>query len=227
MPKIFSKHIIEIRYKSNPRFLDRRGEIVEMLSGSLFDQWSIANNRIDFTSKKNENIAAFFSYRNLGLFSNYPNTTEYFKDKAREFIRAAWSYFLTKKITRIGIMSIYLIESKNFKESFDRYRSSFLGLSDDNLKKFEGDLIDLGFPLNFTVGEDFFNITTGPMEKIQSKEFIINDEELPDAGIYIDVDYFRKELSPYITQKNVLEFLDKGIEKADKVKSVIQDLITE
>jgi len=65
MSKVISKHILEIRYKPNSRFLDRRGEIAYILSGQMFDQWNIGNNRIDFANKKHHNIEAFFSYRNL------------------------------------------------------------------------------------------------------------------------------------------------------------------
>ena len=93
-----------------------------------------------------------------------------------------------------------------------------------NSKKFNGDLIDIGFPLNFVVGEDFFNVTTGPIEKSQSKEMVINDDKkLPKTGIYVDVDYFRKEFSPHTTQKNILDFIDKGIQKADEVSKLIAD----
>jgi len=219
--KTFSKHIIEIRYKPNSRFLDRRGEIAELLAGTFFDQWDISNNRIDFSSKGNENILAFFSFRNFGLFTNYPNTTDFFKEKAKDFIRSAWIHFSADKITRIGIRSTYLIGSKSFENSFDEYRKKFLGLSDEDLKKFDGDLIDIGFPLNFATGEDFFNITTGPMKKSQSKEFLIDSEELPASGIYMDIDYFKKEFSPHITQKNVLDFADKGIDKAEKIRDLI------
>jgi len=221
MKKIFSKHIVEIRYKPNSRFLDKRGETAELLAGSFFDQWNISNNRIDFSSKTNENIVAFISFRNLGLFTNYPNTADFFKEKAKDFIKSSWDNFLTSKITRIGVRSTYLIETESFKNSFDDYRKKFLGLSDEDLKKFDGDLIDLGFPLNFTIGEDFFNVTTGPMEKSQSKEFLLDDDELPDAGIFVDVDYFKKEFSPHITQKNVLDFVDKGIDKAGNIKDLI------
>jgi hypothetical protein len=221
MKKIFSKHVVEIRYKPNPRFLDKRGEIAESLSGSFFDQWNISNNRIDFSSKTNENITAFISFRNLGIFTNHPNTVDFFKEKAKDFIKSAWTNFPTSKITRIGIRSIYLIETSSFKNSFDEYRKKFLGLSDDDLKKFNGDLIDLGFPLNFSVGEDFFNVTTGPMEKIQSKEFLLDDDELPEAGIFVDVDYFKKEFSPHIIQKNVLGFIDTGSDKAENIKDLI------
>lgn len=221
MRKIFSKYTVEIRYKPNSRFLDKRGEVAELLAGPFFDQWNISNNRIDFSNKANENVVAFISFRNLGLFTNYPNTADFFKEKANDFIKSAWTNFPTSKMTRIGVRSIYLIETESFKNSFDEYRKKFLGLSDEDLKKFEGDLIDLGFPLNFAVGEDFFNVTTGPMEKSQSKEFLIDNEELPASGIYVDTDYFRKEFSPHIIQKNVLDFVDKGIDKAEKIKDLI------
>ncbi len=109
MSKKISKHLIEIRYKPNSRFLDRLGEVAELLSGAIFDRWQISSNRIDFSSKEQENIGAFISFRNLGLFANYPNTQEFFVEKAKEFIRSAWTHFPSGKITRVGIRSTYLI----------------------------------------------------------------------------------------------------------------------
>lgn len=224
MDKILSKHLIEIRYKPNSRFLDKRGEIADSLSGATFDQWNISNNRIDFSSKEHEDFGAFFSFRNFGLFANYPNTQEFFAEKAKDFIKAAWAHFPTGKITRIGIRSTYLIEAKDFKSAFDKYRSKFLALSDSDIEGFGGDLIDLGFPLNFATGEDFFNVNTGPMEKAQSKEMVVGDEDkLPKTGIYVEVDYFRKEFSPHTTQKNVLDFVDKGIQKSATVSELISE----
>lgn len=224
MNKIISKHLVEIRYKPNSRFLDKRGEIADSLSGTTFDQWSISTNRIDFSSKEQDNIGAFLSFRNLGLFTNYPNAQELFIEKAKDFIRTAWSHFPTNRITRVGVRSTYLIEAKDFKGAFDKYRSKFLALSDADLKGFGGDLIDIGFPLNFVTGEDFFNVNTGPMEKAQSKEMVVDDEEkLPTTGIYVDVDYFRKEFSPNITQRNILDFIDKGAQKADSISKLISE----
>ena len=223
---MISKHLVEIRFKPNSRFLDRRGELAESLSGDIFDQWSISTSRIDFSSKGKENIGAFISFKNLGLFTNYPNTREFFSEKAKDFIRSAWTHFPADKITRIGIRSTYLIESKDFKSVFDNYRTKFLALSDSDLKGFDGDLIDLGFPINFSSGEDFFNVNTGPMEKAQSKDlFWENLEHLPATGIYVDIDYFKKEFSPHTTQKSVLDFVDKGIGKASKVSKLISDWI--
>ncbi len=225
MSKTISKHVLEVRYKPDPRFLDRRGEIAGIISRQQFDQWNIGSNRIEFASKKHLGIGAFFSYRNLGFFSEYPVLTDDFNKKAKEFFKSTWTYFPTNQITRIGVRSTFLVESKNFKAVFDKYKSLFLGLKDEHIKKFGGDLIDLGFPLNFAIGEEFFNIITGPMEKKQSKEFVMDADELPETGVYIDVDYFRKEFSPYITQKNIMDLIDRGVEKAKEIKNEILNLI--
>lgn len=224
MVEIISKHLVEIRYKPSSRFLDKRGEIADLLSAGIFDQWNISTNRIEFSSKRQENIGAFFSFTNLGLFTNHPTTQQLFLQKAKDFVRSAWTHFPTDKITRIGIRSTHLIETKDFKSAFDNYRSKFLALSNDDLKGFDGDLIDLGFPLNFVTGEDFFNVNTGPMEKAQSKDMFGYDEEkLPKTGVYVDVDYFRKEFSPHTTQRNLLDFIDRGIQKAELIRKLIAD----
>ncbi len=227
MGKIISKHLIEIRYKPNSRFLDKRGELADNLSGGIFDQWTISANRIDFSKKGDENIGAFISYRNLGFFTNYPNAQNLFVEKTKEFIRTAWQHFPTGKITRIGIRSTYLSEAKDFKTVFDNLKNKFLAFSNDELKQFNGDLIDFAFPLNFVAGEDFFNVNAGPMEKTQSKEILAGEfEELPEAGLYVDLDYFRKEFTPYITQKQVFEFIDKGIKKGEEINKLLADWAT-
>ena len=225
MSKVISKHILEIRYKPNSRFLDKRGEIAEILSGQNFDQWNIGNNRIDFASKKKPSVGAFLSYKNLGYFSDYPTTPDDFLRESKNFIKNSWTYFPTTQIARVGVRSTFLIETKNFKESFDKYKSKFLGLQDEDIRKLGGDLIDLGFPLNFAIGEEFFNVMTGPMEKKQLKEFALDANELPESSIFVEVDYFRKEFSPHITQKNVLELIEKGLEKARKIKDEISKMI--
>jgi len=49
----------------------------------------------------------------------------------------------------------------------------------------------------------------------------LDDEELPEAGIYVDIDYFKKNFLHTLTQKNVLDFIDTGIEKAGNIKDLI------
>ncbi|MBU2540267.1 hypothetical protein KJ786_03905 [Patescibacteria group bacterium] len=225
MAKIISKHILEIRHKPNSRFLDHRGEIASSLSGQKFNQWNIGNNRIDFVNKEHPDVWAFLTYQNLGFSSEHPNSIESFSNDAKNFLKDAWIHFPANQITRVGIRSTFLVEVENFKEAFDKYKSTFLGLKEEDIEKFGGDLIDLGFPLNFAVGEEFFNITTGPMEKKEYKEFLMDASELPATGIYIDIDYFRKEFSPHVIQKNIFDLIDRGIAKAKEIEKEISNLI--
>ena len=57
------------------------------------------------------------------------------------------------------------------------------------------------------------------MEDKQSKD-IFGDDAFK-AGVFLDVDYFRKEISPHIIQKHVVSFVEEGIKKADTVMQEI------
>lgn len=225
MNKTLSKHLVEIRFTPNAPILDKRGETAEALSSTLFNYWSISTNRIDFASKDKESIQAFLSYKNLGLLSSYPNEASYFLDEAKNFIKTAWTHFPADKIKRIGVRSTYIIQTQNFTKTFDAYKEKFLKLTDSDIKKFGGDLVDVGFPLNFVSGEDYFNVITGPMEKEQLKQFFGDIDDLPDSAIYIDVDYFRKDFSSEMKQRNVLEFIESGVNKAKSIADIISSLV--
>lgn len=149
--EVISKQIIEARFKPDARFLDRRGAVADSptLSNLLFEHWNIAANRIDFSSKENAHIRAFFSYKNLGLVSVYPNKIEFFKENAESFIRSAWSHLPNREFSRIGMRLMFLVETDSFDKALDGYRQHFLKLSDDEIGRFGGKLIDVGFPLDF------------------------------------------------------------------------------
>lgn len=223
MSKTIVNHIFEIRIKPDARFLDKRGSVADQMTNAKFNHWNISGNRIDFTSSDHPELTAFFSFRNLGVASRVPSTTDEFRETAEEFIKSAWQHFATSTIIRIGVRSIFLTQASDFKKSFDAYRGKFLKLSDDDLSKFGGDLVDLGFPLNFIEGDNFFNINTGPMEDKQSKD-IFGDKAFK-AGVFLDVDYFRKEISPHIIQKHVVSFVEDGIKKANTVMQQITQLV--
>jgi hypothetical protein len=227
--KGISKYVIEIRFKPDPRFLDKRGEIAAKLTGprALFQGWRISPNRIDFTTPRDQNLTAFFSFSNLGLVSASPNKVENFTKSAENWLRATWSEFLHKAdLTRIGIRSIFFIETDSFEKCYDAYRERFLKLSDEELDRFGGELIEIGFPLNFRKGEDYFNLVTGPMRDIQAKlPQFLGRTDLPAVGIYLDVDFYRKDL-PRMELKDVLELLNIGVDKAEEIASLIVDLIT-
>jgi len=209
-----SKHVIEIRFRP------------ETLSSTLFKHWNISSNRIDFSSGDNPHVKAFFSYRNLGLISAYPNRTAFFAESAGNFIKSAWPRLPNRHFSRIGVRSTVLVEADDFEKAFDAYRKHFLKLSDEDIRKFGGDLVDVGFPMNFADGKNYFNVVTGPMEKEQSKKYF-GELDLPSVGVFVDVDYFRKDLPLNIGQGTVVRLLKEGVEKAKGVTTLIVNWVSE
>jgi len=94
-----------------------------------------------------------------------------------------------------------------------------LKIGKEELSIFGGDLVDLGLAFDFVDGEDFFKIMAGPMEKNQSKN-IFGDEAFA-SGKYLELDYYRKNIPPFISTKNVFAFINKGVEKAEKISQEI------
>lgn len=226
MDKI-SEHVIEIRFKPDSYFLDKRGQIASSIGASTaLDQWSISNVQIDFSSKSNEKIQAFYSYKNIGFTSYAPNDSKFFQEEAGKFIKAAWAFIGQNEITRIGIRSKFITETESFTSAFNAYKKKFLALSDDDLKKFGGSLVDLGFPMNFIDGENYFNIVNmGPMEKSQFAQQLTVAGEAFDAGIFLDIDYFKKEFSPHTNQRNVIDFLRQGIKKSEQLYATLNEWV--
>lgn len=225
MSKTIVNHIFEIRVKPDARFLDKKGSVADQMINPKLNHWNISRNRIDFTSSDSPELTAFFSFRKLGVASRAPISTDEFKKTTEEFIKSAWQHFATNTIIRLGVRSIFLTQVSDFKKAFDTYREKFLKLGNSDLNKFGGDLVDLGFPLNFIEGDNFFNISTGPMEDKQSKD-IFGDKAFK-TGLFLDVDYFRKEVSPHIIPKHIVSFVEDGIKKANMVLQQITQLIIE
>lgn len=225
---MIQKHILEIRFTPTPSIVDKRGVIAESLVSELLNGWSIGNNRINFTNKENKNFGAFVSYKNFGFISESPNDTDFFLENSKDFVKKTWNYIPTGKITRIGIRSTYLIEQSNFEKALENLKKEFLNLNSGKLEKFGGELVDVGLPLNFKEGDVKFNINFGVMEKEQSSQFFIDEESVPDCGVFIDVDYFQDDIfsSVSVKQSNVLQFIDNGLTKSKNVMETILDLIS-
>ncbi len=222
MSKCVSKHLVEVRFKPSAAFLDKRGQIAESMTGKLFDFWSISDTRIDFENKDCKHISGFLSFRNAGFSSVYPMTVEYFVENAKDFIQRAWIFFGgTNEVTRIGVRSIFLSEVSDFENTLRAYREHFLKLNDEDVKEFGGQLVDVGFPLNFVEGDKRFNILTGPMEKAQALTRYGNEEGIPETAIFLDFDYFKGEFGKEFRLKEALNFIEEGTRKAREINGLI------
>ena len=45
------------------------------------------------------------------------------------------------------------------------------------------------------------------------------------TGVFLDVDYFRKEISPHIIQKHIISFVEEGIKKANDIMQQIKQWV--
>lgn len=247
---VISKHILEIQFKPDAGFLDKRGRIAEHLSSpqTLFDHWNITANRIDFTSDDNGSIRAFVSFRNLGVVSTPPNNTEFFIETAKTFLTVARDRLLDKEFSRIGVRSRFLVEAQDFGRVLKSYRERFLGLEDEEVEAFQGDLVDVGFPLNFVDGGNHFNVITGPMDGAQSKQMLgdydllppiilketslfrtgdVGMTSIPAVGVFVDVDFFRDNSKGMLKTNNAMSLLDAGVKRAEEATALIVGWILE
>lgn len=218
---VFEDYLFELRFKPYSKVLDKRGEIAQSLSGELLNQWNIKTNTIDFASEKDPDVSAFFSYQNLGARSVSPRSKKDFIEVATELLKKSWTHFPTNEILRIGVRSRYLKPVKDFTSVFDKYRTKFLALSNEDLSKMGGDLIDVGFPMNFYDGPHYYNLMTGPLKKEQFPAFIKKYPDDVEQGIFVDVDYFNKDTSPNIRQKEVIEFIEHALGRSETVTELI------
>ncbi|OGJ57700.1 hypothetical protein A3H22_03360 [Candidatus Peribacteria bacterium RIFCSPLOWO2_12_FULL_55_15] len=223
----FSSYIFELRFQPSPKVLDTRGQIAEALTDDLFNKWFISADAIQLNSDANKDIVMIFRHNSFAFVANKQQSADFFIEGAKNMCRKTWTWFPYTQIKRIGVRSSFLTEVDSFDVTVKKYRQKFLGLSDAEMGQFGGELIDIGTLLNFKNGDDFFNVSSGPMEKQQSKWMLrTEDDEIPEQGIYVDVDYFTKQQSSGIRQKAILEFIAKGILKGEEINKTIVDWIT-
>jgi hypothetical protein len=193
-----NEHILEFRYKPNPKVLDNRGVWAEVLSEEMeLTEWRIVDNRIDVFSP-NEDQKVFVSFRNAGFVVNDSPLPDYFPNKAVKVLRCLFKFegFGNNiAIERIGVRSRFCVPfAGEFKTLTELYESRFLTLTQRAKTKLgEGcQLIDIGGPLNFADNAGNFNTMSGPMARAQLIDFFKRETGFPDVGLFIDIDYWKK-----------------------------------
>jgi len=183
----------------NPAFLDYRGKVVNEMKEKLgLSEWNIADNIVKaYNSDKTEK--AFCAYNRIGYSLLNPETNNLFSDKFNKHIRGLVSneYFENEfTIKRIGVRLRTMKQTElSLKDLVLKFKNIILhekfvdGINDCQ------DYEDIGFNINLKDEVGFYNIGFGPMEKKQAREFFkeVNENLIPEVGIFFDVDYFVKE----------------------------------
>ncbi|OGC04850.1 hypothetical protein A2276_02675 [candidate division WOR-1 bacterium RIFOXYA12_FULL_43_27] len=225
-----NEHIMEIRYKPNPRIIDLRGQWAEEISAHMkMSEWAIVENRVDIFRKDNHD-RVFVGFRGMGFICHRSDSKSYFPDHAIRFLKFIFSLDGFEKnplIDRIGVRSKFCIEyEKNFEELRDLYASKYIVLSDRAKKIINAKLVDLAGPWNFADDLGNFNTQSGPMVKTQIAQFF-NDEivtQLPDVGLFFDIDYSvkpRKSMREDEVVKLVGGFAERAWKRNEDFKKIV------
>lgn len=231
--KIIFQHILEIRLKSlNVAFIDYRGIIAEKLISNLgtVDKFRITGDRVDLLTKDNK-INYFITISNLGFQIENTSSFNDFRNYSKLFLESIEKIaeYQPKDFVRIGTKTQLLVHEKGqgFDQAKDYFNKKLISMASLE-KSLNGNLIDIGFPLNFESKEGCFNIITGPMKKTQALEQFFQkrgvdyENSLPDNGLFFSIDFFNlnpkfKKLNEAIVQVlkniNLIESKFKQFEK--------------
>ena len=224
-----SKYTVEIRFKPDGSMLDRQGQTANILvdGNNLFDRWSIEG-RVNLSTDDNPNIKAFISHKNLGVTSHHPNSSDFFIAQASKFIQCAWSLFCNRPFLRLGVRSTLVASVDDFAATVERYKNKFLRLEDNDLQQIGGEIVDVGFPINFVSGDDCFNIVTGAMKSEQIQLYMkdVDPEYYPRVGLFLDLDYFCTKFEGRIKQQTICDYVSSGVAKAYEVLNTIHGWVS-
>jgi hypothetical protein len=227
---ITNEHVLEIRYKPNPRVLDHRGTWAEQISEHLsLAHWRIVENRVDVFSE-GQIEHAFVGFRNAGFTASDTPTRNFFSDKATKLFRFLFTldaFGDSLHVERLGVRSRFCTPfDGSFEDLTAKFSTRYLTIAPAALKAI-GDsakLIDIGAPLNFVDKLGNFNSNGGPMTEAQLTTFFRKDAGFPDVGLFYDIDYFirpGKVLSSKEVLGTITGFATEAWERHERVKALV------
>lgn len=223
-----NEHILEVRYKPNPKILDYRGSWVEAISNHMeLPKWGIVENRIDIYNEENREHV-FVGFRNSGFVARDTPTKNYFTDKAVKLFKYLFTltgFEKTPYVERIGVRSKFC---KKYEGSFDelreKYTSNYLSLTDIAKDRIDAKLLDIGGPLNFADRYGNFNTMSGPMIDKQMAQYFDTTKEFPTVGLYFDIDYWlkpEKEMDGPEILRHIAQFANSAWDRFDSISRLI------
>ena len=223
-----SECILEVRYRPNPKVLDFRGSWAELISEHMkLPEWRIQENRIDIYDKS-ETDRAFIAYRNAGFIRRNTPTSNYFPEQSSKLFHFLFSlegFGNSLFVQRFGLRQRFCSSfNGTFEELRERYATRYLVMPDAAKKAIEGDLTDIGGPLNFCDKHGNFKTMSGPMRADQIKEFIGFEANYPDVGLYFDIDYWIKpdaDIPEEKVIKLIRNFAGEGWDKHERVRVLL------
>lgn len=225
-----NEHVVEVRFKPNPRVLDYRGEWAATIADKMeLPDWKIIENRVDILSSQRLEHA-FFGFRNAGFTCSNTSTQIQFPERATKFLRLLFEQerFDSKPVVeRLGVRSKFCVPyDGDFEELNQLVATKYVTMTPGLAEAFgeEARLIDIGAPLNFEDDLGNFNTSCGPMGNEQLKQFFRAEKGLPAIGLFFDIDYYvhpGKRMSHQEVQSQVQRFSRRSWERHAKVLQLV------
>jgi hypothetical protein len=223
-----NEHVVEVRYKANPKVLDYRGTWAEGISEHMgLKKWRINDNRVD-VHNEDASVHAFVGFGNAGFSTFGVDTRDFFPNKAIRFFKYLFGLDGFGKqihVKRFGVRSRF---AHPFKGDFDdlvhRYATGYLSLTPEAKDAMGGKLVDIGAPLNFTDKIGNFNTMSGPMRSDQLENYFGKQGELPKVSLYFDVDYWvapDKDMDEREVTSKIKQMADEGWDKSDRIRRLV------
>lgn len=223
-----SQLVLEIRYQPNAKVLDHRGQWAESVATQMsLPHWLIVDNRLDVFDEE-QTTRCFVGFRNVGYVTANPPTNNFFADQCIKFIRfvmALEGFQSPLLVGRIGVRSRALKPfDGTMEELVGRYKTRYYGVKPEAERALNGELVDIGGALNLKDKHGNFNTHGGPMPLEQAETFFPNGKDIPQVGLYFDIDYWvrpAKLMTVDEITKTIRQFSNESITKSTQVADLI------
>ncbi|RLD37338.1 MAG: hypothetical protein DRI74_06975 [Bacteroidetes bacterium] len=211
---ILAEHVFEVRHVASGTFLDVRGYVADYIKEcGLFPHWNIDANIVNFRDqeKKAKTDAAFISYKSAGYIVFDAPTKNYFPDKSIKFwkILNENNHYKISELLRIGIRTkAFFPLDKSFEEIRDTIYAKFYTKESQAL--IGGSLDDIQLIIDYEEEEFKVFLRGGPLKKGEAaKYFNFESEEFKNTGLFLDLDFFKKEA---LNHKDIPQLLNTAVD---------------
>jgi virulence-associated protein VapD len=216
--EIIKHELVELKFNANPEIVDARGRMVKRYSDLMqLELWNFNENQAQIYNK-DKSIHLTFEYQRIGLSVNNSTTENFFIDKSMKYFNDVLKqpFFRGTIYRRLGLRTRYLIPfDGEFDTLLKRYKERYANIMSPLSDILDDEVVDIGAPLVLRGKKGTYNLTCGVMHKAQSRQYFQNQtRELPEVGLYIDIDYFIQEI-PNITSKEIVSY-SKYFDKTNK-----------
>lgn len=217
------KYIAEFRYVPVAEMLDMRGKIaVAMLRGELED-WNITGNRVDVANKA-KTKGVFVEHRHAGFAVEGEDAV----DDLLQVVQEGMKIIPNLKYGRLGLRLTTIVGSNStFSDLRKRIEAKLMKVDGVGKKPINSKLDDVGLSYVFSFDDGSkMNVTLGPMEEEQAKEYFNEHDTVPKVGIFLDLDCSLLN-KPDTGLKEVKRFVHFAKQKVDSYRDHFLKVIEE